>query len=253
MTYETELYYYRARHYDPELGRFLQVDPIGYFGGINLYAYVGNNPANWIDPYGLEAATFTIAGVVIAKSVANTLVGTVLGAISGGIAGASDAPGDQWSGVNAAKGAVAGAVGGTIAGAISNVPFVGNPVGGTVGGAASASIYAALTGVPVLSPLMKEAYNLGSMEFMLAGIYSYGTGASIYSEEMNKAAEIGAVLGGVGGLLDCCWHLPIASTLFGAGGGVFLNKAKHLTSNKARQKALDSVVNSGTCIPTQKP
>jgi len=51
---ETELYYYRARHYDPELGRFLQVDPIGYFGGINLYAYVGNNPANWIDPYGLS-------------------------------------------------------------------------------------------------------------------------------------------------------------------------------------------------------
>ena len=50
---ETGLYYYRARYYDPTLGRFLQRDPIGYGDGMNLYAYVGNNPMNWIDPLGL--------------------------------------------------------------------------------------------------------------------------------------------------------------------------------------------------------
>ena len=33
------LYYYRARHYSPAWGRFLQPDPIGYAGGIHLYAY----------------------------------------------------------------------------------------------------------------------------------------------------------------------------------------------------------------------
>jgi len=34
--------------------RFLQPDPIGYAGGLNLYTYVGNNPLNWIDPWGLS-------------------------------------------------------------------------------------------------------------------------------------------------------------------------------------------------------
>ena len=50
---ETGLYYYRARMYHPELGRFMQPDPIGYLGGLNLYAYVKNNPLKWIDPWGL--------------------------------------------------------------------------------------------------------------------------------------------------------------------------------------------------------
>ena len=51
---ETGLYYYRARMYHPELGRFIQPDPIGCLGGLNLYAYVGNSPLNWIDPWGLD-------------------------------------------------------------------------------------------------------------------------------------------------------------------------------------------------------
>jgi RHS repeat-associated protein len=50
---ETGLYYYRAKYYDPELGRFISEDPIGLEGGINLYAYVGNNPVNNRDPSGL--------------------------------------------------------------------------------------------------------------------------------------------------------------------------------------------------------
>ncbi|HEY8154491.1 MAG TPA: RHS repeat-associated core domain-containing protein, partial [Myxococcota bacterium] len=49
------LYYYRARYYDPEIGRFLGEDPAGFGGGdVNLYAYVGNNPISANDPSGLD-------------------------------------------------------------------------------------------------------------------------------------------------------------------------------------------------------
>ncbi len=48
------LYYYRARYYSPAIGRFISEDPIGFAGGINVYAYVGNSPTNWTDPFGLR-------------------------------------------------------------------------------------------------------------------------------------------------------------------------------------------------------
>jgi RHS repeat-associated protein len=52
---ELGLYDLRNRFLKPDLGRFLQPDPIGFGGdGANLYRYCGNNPANWSDPSGLD-------------------------------------------------------------------------------------------------------------------------------------------------------------------------------------------------------
>ena len=46
---DSGLYYYRARYYNGNTGRFLQRDPVGE----GLYVYCVNNPINWIDPEGL--------------------------------------------------------------------------------------------------------------------------------------------------------------------------------------------------------
>ena len=51
----TGLYYYRARYYDPGTGRFVSPDPIGWAAGqTNGYAYVGGDPFNRTDPFGLS-------------------------------------------------------------------------------------------------------------------------------------------------------------------------------------------------------
>jgi RHS repeat-associated protein len=47
------LYYYGYRFYEPNFGRWLNHDPLGEVGGVNLYGFNGNNPVNFVDPYGL--------------------------------------------------------------------------------------------------------------------------------------------------------------------------------------------------------
>jgi RHS repeat-associated protein len=60
--FETGLLYLRARYYDPEAGRFVSKDPIGFAGGdVNLYGYVLGNPVNWGDPLGLLTSVGALA------------------------------------------------------------------------------------------------------------------------------------------------------------------------------------------------
>jgi RHS repeat-associated protein len=50
---ETGLRYYRARYYDPQTGRFISEDPMGFEAGNNFYVYVSNDPIQWKDSLGL--------------------------------------------------------------------------------------------------------------------------------------------------------------------------------------------------------
>jgi RHS repeat-associated protein len=60
----TGLYYYGFRYYSPVLGRWVSRDPIGEDGGVNLYAFVGNNPVNTVDFQGMTSLTHVDQGIV---------------------------------------------------------------------------------------------------------------------------------------------------------------------------------------------
>ena len=76
MIPEAQLYYYKARVYDPKYGRFLQTDPIGYKDDNDLYAYGDNDPIDHTDPSGLLNCAaipycFTLLGPGDSSSSAN--------------------------------------------------------------------------------------------------------------------------------------------------------------------------------------
>lgn len=156
---ETGLYFLQTRYYDPQIGRFINIDDISYLepesiNGMNLYAYCGNNPVMRVDPDGnawwhwllaigavivVAAATVLtcgaagiaiggagLAGAVIHGAAVGALIGAGIGAVGGAVAGgiySAVTGADFWTSVGI--GAAAGFGIGAIVGAI---------VGGTVGG-----------------------------------------------------------------------------------------------------------------------
>jgi RHS repeat-associated protein len=62
--WETSLYYYGYRYYNPSTGRWLSRDPIAEKGGLNLYGFVRNSPIGRFDVLGLQTATLVPAAVV---------------------------------------------------------------------------------------------------------------------------------------------------------------------------------------------
>lgn len=159
---ETGLYYYRARMYSPKLGRFVQVDPIGQDGGVNLYAYVFNDPLNLVDPSGFIAAGFG-AGFNAAftgsddafnrttQSIFNGSAASATGAIAGMATGFITRTAAETLGF-IALGAVAGRAIGALAPSASESAIV---AGGAVAGAGA--------GGRALVPMAEAAYATGTV------------------------------------------------------------------------------------------
>jgi len=180
---ETGLYYYRARYYDPQSGRFLSEDPINFRAGANFYRYAYDDPTRFRDPKG--------------KEVAGAVIGAVLGGIYGGLGAAADNRatwGDIFAGVitGAGTGGLIGALDPTLG--IATVTLI------TAGGDAVGQL-ATGHGFDKCKP-----YNWGSTLGAAAGgaLGAWGGGVFRGVQALDGwigKAGVGALTGGPGALL----------------------------------------------------
>jgi len=227
----TGLYYYRARMYDPNLGRFLQPDPIGVAGGMNLYRYVGNSPTAGVDPWGLERDVNSFFGPSepstpvnssdsekpFWQSNGNYLIDSTTSAES-----TSEVHiGNRFVFAPVLVGAGIGAIYGGV-GALMNNSSIGQGIAiGAISGAISGGF------VVVLGPSM----NVGIGTIIGAGI---GLGTSVGSGA-NLGATVGATIGGaIGGAIGGIpGSLGFTYAGFGLGGsyGASLGSIGNMISN----------------------
>jgi RHS repeat-associated protein len=259
LDYETGLYYFHARYYDPRIGRFMTGDDraggtVGTTDSLNRYAYVLNNPITGVDFDGhfrwdivldvvlaVAAVSLIAAGTVLTGGAAAPLLGLAgsvfLGAATSGIFSSIDNHGDdanwgQWGtqvGIGAATGLLTGGLtGGGIAAGAKIGARVAQTCLGRIGG------YVAQIGISTLAGAVS-----GSVSGLIGnGLRNVAAGRSFtdnFEQAMFKGAWQGAISGGGGSIFGITvkpWIQGLArgaataQTILGYGvGGVILTVA----------------------------
>ena len=170
---ETGLYYLQSRYYDPELGRFISADSIEYLdpetlGGLNLYAYCGNNPVINYDPTGELFLTCLLIGLI---------AGAIIGAVIGGVVAYNKAVESGATGWELFGQTVLGVfTGAVIGGAIGAVIGAGIGIGAEIFAAGLSMFGAGLSGTGLV---LSSGAVLGAGATMVAGIGTMVVGGGI--------------------------------------------------------------------------
>jgi len=186
---DTGLYYYNARYYDPELGRFIQADPIVPSPDnpqtLNRYAYCGNNPLKYIDPSGyIFGIDDLIIGIIIGAAIGGATAAATggnigLGILTGAIGGLFGGLG-AWAGSLSPVTAALGSVGGPLAGAV---------IGGAAGGAVCSAITGGDIGMGALTGAIAVGIGFGIGRLTEGLIKNLG----IQNTGWGELAELGGV------------------------------------------------------------
>jgi RHS repeat-associated protein len=195
---ETGLYYYGARYYDPQLGRFISADSIVQAPfdpqTLNRYSYCRNNPIIYSDPSGHDFGLTAI------------LIGAAFGALSSGVL-------SVWDLLALALGAVTGAISGAcFYGAGEIISNMANQ--GAIAGVVEAqSMGLGPLGTAVLRDLgAKTAITtMGRMGIhAIAGGVSGAINTGITGGDIGMGALTGAVSGGIAKGLGSLFHSEVA-------------------------------------------
>lgn len=179
---ETGLYYYRARYYDPNSGKFLGEDSGRFPGGVNFYRYAVNDPIKYVDPFGLCPPTLNQRLGLGARGVVNLGIG--VGKIAVGLTVTAET-----GGLGAALGyysIVSGLVG-NIGGGLSQIAGAAN--GDVEGGEVGADATAAASSIAGLVTLAATKGNIckAAKAAQFEGIATTAVGAGL--GESTSAAD----------------------------------------------------------------
>ncbi len=197
MTEPNGLIFSRARYYNPQIRRFLNPDPIGQLGGMNLFAYAGNNPVLGVDPSG---------------QVPVPLVTGAAGALVGGAAGGLIA---WWRGENVAAGMAGGAAGGFLIGS-------GAALIAPAGTAITAGVAGKLAVVGVAGGVVQDATQQG-VEIYEGDRTEYSVKQTLINGAVNGVTT--PLLAGAGGVLGK-WTNNTINRFLGSGSDTVENLIK---------------------------